>query len=83
MKLFILLLFFTATVNSAVLLNAQHPIYVFKLNSETLMCKVINRNTVCYSKSTNGIIIRYTCTVVLPSQGYIKDCRTKPTINLD
>lgn len=83
MKLFILLLFFTATVNSAVLLDAQHPIYVFKLNNETLMCKVINRKAVCYAQNIQGIIVQYTCTLVLPNHGYIKDCYTKPTINLD
>lgn len=83
MRLFAFLLFFITTVNSAVLIDAQHPIYVFKVNNEILMCKFNHKNVICYSRNSGGITVMYTCTPVPQSQGFIKNCYTKPTINLD
>jgi len=83
MKLFALLLFFSTSIGSATLLGSKHPIYFFKLGSEVLMCKSSDKNVICFGKNDDtGIIVRYTCTAVTPKKGFLKDCYTKPTINL-
>lgn len=82
MKLFVLLIFFSTNVYSASFLASQHPFYFFLQGNETLMCRSDNANVSCLAKDNDtGIVVKYNCKKVTPKQGYLKDCRTKNTIN--
>ena len=73
---------FSVSSYAATMVGSQHPIYFFLMGNETLMCKSYGTYVNCLAKDNDsGIVVKYTCTPVPPSQGYLANCFTKPTIN--
>jgi len=81
LKLLTLLLVSTG-LSAATLIGVNHPIYFFDVGNEIFICKHNQSGVICLGRDKKtGIKVRYECTAVVESEGYLKDCHTKKTIS--
>jgi hypothetical protein len=80
--LFVLVILLSvASANAASLLHYKYPFYYFLVGDEVLACHQTKTGTDCFANDIKTHIkVIYKCERVTKDQGYIKDCKTKPTI---
>ena len=80
--LFVLVILLSvASVNAASLLHYKYPFYYFLVGDEVLACHQTKTGTDCFANDIKTHIkVIYKCKRVSKEKGYIKDCKTKPTI---
>jgi hypothetical protein len=77
----LLILLFSASLNAASLLHYKYPFYYFIVGNEVLACHQTKTGTDCFANDIKTHIkVIYKCKRVSKDNGYIKDCKTKPTI---
>jgi hypothetical protein len=81
MKKLLLILLFSSSLSAASLLHYKYPFYYFMVGDELLACHQTKAGTDCFANDIKTHIkVIYKCKRVTKEQGYIKDCKTKPTI---
>jgi hypothetical protein len=77
----LLILLFSSSLSAASLLHYKFPFHYFMVGNELLACKSVRSGTNCYATDIKTHIkVIYKCKRVSKDKGYIKDCKTKPTI---
>jgi hypothetical protein len=77
----LLILLFSSSLSAASLLHYKYPFYYFLVGDEVLACHQTKTGTDCFANDIKtNIKVIYKCKRVSKDKGYIKDCKTKPTI---
>jgi hypothetical protein len=77
----LVILLSVASANAANLLHYKFPFHYFLVGNELLACKSVRQGVSCYATDIKTRIkVIYKCKRVSKDKGYIKDCKTKPTI---
>jgi hypothetical protein len=77
----LLILFFSSSLSAASLLHYKYPFYYFMVRDELLAYHQTKAGTDCFANDIKTHIkVIYKCKRVSKEKGYIKDCKTEPTI---